>query len=1093
MLALKGMTADRLVVLGAFLVVLLAAALVSAIPIYANAVAQSTLRDQLERAPTTDANIQASVYVFEGGRDLGLDRRVQRIARDAFGETGVAIHRSAESEPLAIGARTAVLGFFDGLTRHARLVAGRWPAAPAAPVEVVVAAPVARELRLRIGDVVRGRSRLDEDKVVTARVVGVYRVEQASSAFWWDRPLIEGGAQGPLVTTERSFYALGLQNAELRWRLEPDFRRLTIAQATRLRPEVARLPGRLNAGRPSGQQFLLETELPQILAGAARSRTLARAGVLVPSIQVALLAAYGLLVTAILLNDRRRLRTESLRLRGATVRQLATTALLEASLIALPAVAIAPWAAAGVLHALNVVGPLARIGMHLEPHVSLTAYALAAAAGAVCVAGLVLPVLWTRNVGVAADRSRRPLAGLAQRLRLDVALAVLALLGYWQLRRYHGVLLDHRGSLSIDPFLVAAPALLLLAGALLSLRLLPLAAELVEQVLASTRGAVAALGFWQLARRPQVHARSVLLLVLAVAIGVFAAVYSSTWHRSQIDQANYAAGADLLVEPGQASGAPPSNMLASAYRALGVTEALPAITDPVKLERFGGEFGNLLALDTARMGTVVRARSDFASRPLNELVAPLLAGRVSLASLSLPGRPTRLALSAQLESRMPERRAPTPEPSDGTRPAVPVLLLYLRDGDGVLYAYRLGNLPPGRETRYVLDLSSRLAGGRSAALRYPLALVGLELDFEIPPFTARPMTLAVRELEAASGPRAKWRSVPLGAAARWRASTSALGTRAFTLMYERPRVETVSAMRTSVQVGLSTGSFYSWAGVRPPSTEVLLLPGRSSLPAALPVAVSESFLDATRAQVGDVLPLALGSGTQTVRIVGAYRHFPTLDPAVPSVLVDLPTYAASSFARLGAVVPPSQWWLRTERDRDVAQQLRAPPYRSLGVVSRGERERALLEDAAPLGVIGALTLGFVVAAIFAAVGFAAGVTASARSRMLEFAVLRSLGLRTRQLSGWIGLENALVVVLGLLAGTGLGLLVAWLVLPYVALGASGEAAVPPVQLAVPWQTVLWLDLVVLAALVAIAVVQVVYVRRLRPAPILRSGEGAAVP
>jgi ABC-type antimicrobial peptide transport system permease subunit len=157
------------------------------------------------------------------------------------------------------------------------------------------------------------------------------------------------------------------------------------------------------------------------------------------------------------------------------------------------------------------------------------------------------------------------------------------------------------------------------------------------------------------------------------------------------------------------------------------------------------------------------------------------------------------------------------------------------------------------------------------------------------------------------------------------------------------------------------------------------------------------------------------------------------------------------------------------------------------------RERSLLEDPAPLGVIGALTLGFVVAAAFAALGYAAGAAASTRSRTLEFAVMRTVGLRTSQLSAWIALESALVVLLSLLAGTALGLVVAWLVLPYVGLGASGESPVPPVQLIVPWATVLWLDLAVLGALVAVAATQVAYVRRLRPAAVLRGGEGAVAP
>jgi len=193
------------------------------------------------------------------------------------------------------------------------------------------------------------------------------------------------------------------------------------------------------------------------------------------------------------------------------------------------------------------------------------------------------------------------------------------------------------------------------------------------------------------------------------------------------------------------------------------------------------------------------------------------------------------------------------------------------------------------------------------------------------------------------------------------------------------------------------------------------------------------------------------------------------------------------------VVRPSQWWLKTEADGEIAAQIRAPPFRSLGVVSRSERARALLEDPVPLGVIGALALGFAVAAAFAAVGFAASAAAAARARMLEFAVLRSLGLRTSQLSGWISLESGLVVGLSLLGGTALGLLVSWLVLPYVALGTSGAAPVPPAVVSVPWELVLLFELALLGVLVAVAAVQVLRIRALRPAPVLRSGEGTVAP
>ena len=175
----------------------------------------------------------------------------------------------------------------------------------------------------------------------------------------------------------------------------------------------------------------------------------------------------------------------------------------------------------------------------------------------------------------------------------------LALIGYWQLRHYHGVLVDNRGGLGIDPFLVAAPAVLLVAGALLSLRLVPLVASLVERLMGGTRGVVAALGFRQIARRPRGYSRSILLLVLAVAIGVFAATYSETWHRSQVDQAGIAAGVDVLVDPRagrRAADDRPRLELPRARR-----DSRPAgRDDSFDFAAAGGATGNLLALDTRR-------------------------------------------------------------------------------------------------------------------------------------------------------------------------------------------------------------------------------------------------------------------------------------------------------------------------------------------------------------------------------------------------------------------------------------------------------------------------------------------------------------
>jgi hypothetical protein len=61
------------------------------------------------------------------------------------------------------------------------------------------------------------------------------------------------------------------------------------------------------------------------------------------------------------------------------------------------------------------------------------------------------------------------------------------------------------------------------------------------------------------------------------------------------------------------------------------------------------------------------------------------------------------------------------------------------------------------------------------------------------------------------------------------------------------------------------------------------------------------------------------------------------------------------------------------------------------------------------------------------------------------------------------------------------------------LGTSGEPPVPPVLVSVPWDLVLLLELTLFGALVLLAAVQVAHLRNLRPAPVLRSGEGVVAP
>jgi ABC-type antimicrobial peptide transport system permease subunit len=118
-------------------------------------------------------------------------------------------------------------------------------------------------------------------------------------------------------------------------------------------------------------------------------------------------------------------------------------------------------------------------------------------------------------------------------------------------------------------------------------------------------------------------------------------------------------------------------------------------------------------------------------------------------------------------------------------------------------------------------------------------------------------------------------------------------------------------------------------------------------------------------------------------------------------------------------------------------------------LSRSTVDRELRGDPLALGVIGLLGLGSLAAMVFAAIGFIVSATVSTAEREGELALLRALGLSGGQLSTWLSAEHGLLLVAGLGGGVGLGVLLAWLVLPFATLTTNGEPAVPSPVVIVP--------------------------------------------
>jgi hypothetical protein len=382
------------------------------------------------------------------------------------------------------------------------------------------------------------------------------------------------------------------------------------------------------------------------------------------------------------------------------------------------------------------------------------------------------------------------------------------------------------------------------------------------------------------------------------------------------------------------------------------------------------------------------------------------------------------------------------------------------------------------------DLVVPLPANDTARLPVPLGLVGIGVELWLPAET----TMGHGELGVASvavGPAAAgpWTEVPL-AGEGWLAKMA----HGISLPADVP----TSQVRDTTVLLTGEGAFGGlFGGDGVPAARMVFLPASlGSMTEALPVVVNRALLEAASVEVGETFSATVEGTPRRLEITGAVESFPSTDPGRPLLVFDGPTLGLHRLESAGAIRAPDEWWLGVAEgaEEGVAAALRSAPFSSSEVVSVVERTRSLSTDPVALGIIGALTLGFVVTGLFAVVGLTVSGAVSARQRRTEFALLRALGLSGRQLFGSLWLENGSIVLVSLAAGTALGLVIGWTVLPFITVTQQATAPVPPVIVEFPWDRILVLEVVSALALGASVVLIAVVLRRFGVGSVLRMGE-----
>ncbi|MFC4584670.1 ABC transporter permease [Sphaerisporangium corydalis] len=1074
-LVLRRAFSEPLLLFAAFGSILLATTTLVALTMYATTVAGVGVRRAMETASlqTTSTTVSAPVQQRTfAGIEKAVRNRFASLS-EAAGTAGVPyeITLSGRSDSYALPGQERLphpeltrFGVYDGLERQARLLKGTWPSPrTTGTVEVALGQQAAQAMRLTPGQEFSMVGRLDH-KAIKARLTGIFQLNDPFADRWSREELLRKGVEhggytthGPLMVPRETFLTrFTTTSVTVTWTAVPDLRNLT---QDRLRPfasSMAQMGKELSRDCSACTTF---SRLPDMLTQLDQAALVARSTMLVPVLQLLLLAAYALVLTARLLVDHRRMEVALLRSRGAGSVRLAVLTGTEALLVAIPCAVIAPFLAPLVLRLVNAIPWIRAAGVRIAPEPGATTFAVSGAVALACAVLLMLPALRGGRrtyVEEQAARGRGDSQGLLQRTGGDVALLVVAALAIWQLQHYGApVTATSGGDLGIDPLIVTGPALALLCGGMLGLRLVPRVSRLVERYTSRRPGLAPALGAWQVSRRPTRYSGPALLLTMAVAIGVVSMATSATWRTSQVDQARHQAGADLRV-----SGPVETPELGPLGRG-GTFAALPGVTAVSPVYRgtatVSENAGTLLAADMAQLGPMLMLRPDLAGHTAGALAGRLTAGRPDIPVVPLPGTPKALTMDLRLRLGQPSLSAAYTSLE---------LRMVLSDSLGTQWSIPLTPPPAdGKPHRVSVNLSA--LAGVSGRLSYPLGIRGFFASVPLPP-VGTALELATGAVRTDTGAEVtmpggvQWAHIARGTV-HIPGEEVTTGPALFTLTVPAPAGTSADDPLAPEDVALvaapagvqSTDMFLPSDG--PPGGAAPSTPAeKAAIFKPLPVVVTADVAAREKLTEGKSGVLTLDGEPIRVTVAGIIQAMPGTSAGTSAVLADLPSLQAQDVALARDPRVAGEWWM-SARDGDpapAAAVLSRHPEWDQVVVDLGSLTKRLRDDPLASGLQGALILGFVAALIFALLGFLVNAAVAARERISEFAILRALGVSFRQIFGMLAVEQAFLIGLSLVGGTLLAVGVATLVVPHIVLTGQAASVTPAVLLDVPWPATL---------------------------------------
>ena len=1086
--------------------------------VYSNTLAEGGLRHTLASASARILNIQlitsnrplgpvdysslrSTVEGFAGQRVGYMHRHTERYGQLA----GIVrmINAPSEDSPPS-NAPIARPFFYTSLQDHSVITEGRWPEpsahAEGEPVamEAVVGGRTALQMGISVGSqLLVFPFSTDPAERITLTIVGLAEPRDANEEFWINSPshyfsIREQGDElhVPFYVLEEDFFnGMGVNYPSLvgdfTWFFFLDTSIITSATAGKAKDDLIGLETDVNQKYP---RTLVFTGLKNAIDDYRRELTLARAPLFLFISLIVLVILYFLALVVGLLSRARLDEASLMRSRGAGILQVSGLLIAGEGVVALLAIIVGPVLAWLLVRfvLLETINPTGAGADPVPVGLSLNVFVMGIIGGLLSLLVLGASSINRARLGLVEslqERSRPPTLPLLQRYYLDILALAAVLFVLWEIQGREGFVTSELAgqNLRVDFLLLLGPVLVLVAAAVVVLRVLPWMVRALSWIADRTAPAWVAFPLARLAREPLPHGSLVIILMLASALGVFGAAFQSTLSLSQTEQALYRAGGDFVVK-----GPALSDRDATRLEQEPVVRSFsPVLRESGTLhDVLPREAITVLAIDPETLPDTAWFRDDFAGKDLPELLEALrpvpflTAGSNVDASLgvAVPGDTHALGIWVDVSDLRQETMFP------GFN-----MWARMYDHRGFFHNLFLG------EVNYSLARGgSTLGGGDSAQATQEWVYLEAEVpEVEMPPgelfrlvslFFSRksfasmpPGAIRLDDITAKtiSGPPEGVVVERFEAPGNW-----------VPMVNEGDTVDIIQIREDAARTG-EAGLSFGWEGTFGEDARGIIIP-----PGPFPIpAVGGPFLE-----TGQRMRVRAGRNLLPVIIRDTTDFFPTLDPTRRTFLIlsleDYRDYnrriSRSSFADV------EEYWLAVDGSIDRADAQREledlfGPY--VRVLDRNDEiETAQRNPLAGGGWDGLTILGMVAITVAVLLALVIHAVVAIRTGRVDLTVARTLGFSKVQLLLSLALERVFVAALGLAAGTAIGLWLGRWVLGFLDITERGRAVIPPQVLSIQE----WLAVAVLAGLIVAALlgmlVAAVAAGRLKVTENLRTGE-----